>query len=557
MNKIIELLINFEEFELDDLGVEIMSLVDRPAIEVNWMAFSEEWHVDNTGFEKFADFFEANQDLFSVNNTDMTASGGMNHKEMTKKLEEAGVNTGYPFGFCYPVSQFMFYMLGGYASEWDLKCAKKMAYSVNGVEATTTHWFIQNRENGRIVDLTASQFEGLLDVNEWYPKATRANLGFPYYNVDGEKVMFDNTVPSLQVLKVYDKWREENGELPELEVYYQACRYEELRKKFTSEDFSAIGEFQEEWEKEFEKHILKVASEVGQPIDPEEVIYIDANKSEFATLGEYLQGIRALDVLDNLTDEAREQDADIRYRYAGPSGQRTFCATMKALNRIYSRQDITLMNNFNPGFGAGGSTRYSVFDYKGGPNCRHYWEELVVYNNSNGREVIVSLGPARGDAGQSNNRRTPSPTGAVANNAYLMSNAWAFSADDKQIITGPAMIPNQLIPRKDEKGNLFHVYFSEETIEKIARKFLADNNSHNTDINHNGDVVGENTLLESWIVKNPEMDQAKELGFNVPKGTWMTSYKINNKETWNKIKAGELNGFSVTGNFLEKLQNNG
>ena len=42
MNKIVELIINLEEFEFDDLGVEIMSLVDRPAIEVGWMAFNED-----------------------------------------------------------------------------------------------------------------------------------------------------------------------------------------------------------------------------------------------------------------------------------------------------------------------------------------------------------------------------------------------------------------------------------------------------------------------------------------------------------------------------------
>jgi hypothetical protein len=32
----------------------------------------------------------------------------------------------------------------------------------------------------------------------------------------------------------------------------------------------------------------------------------------------------------------------------------------------------------------------------------------------------------------------------------------------------------------------------------------------------------------------------------------MTSYKINDKETWNKIKSGELNGYSIAGNFIEK-----
>jgi hypothetical protein len=221
---------------------------------------------------------------------------------------------------------------------------------------------------------------------------------------------------------------------------------------------------------------------------------------------------------------------------------------MKALNRIYSREDITLMNRFNPGFGAGGSNTYSVFEYKGGTNCRHYWEELVQFNNGT-RNVLISIGPAEGDAGESNNDNYQSPAGSVANNASLRF--WSFSADDKMIITGPVMIPRQLIPRKDELGNLFHVYFSEDTIEKIARKFLADNNSHNTDINHDGKVVSENTLLESWIVEDSELDKAKALGFNVPKGTWMTSYKINNKETWDLIKAGKLNGYSIEGSFLE------
>ena len=305
---------------------------------------------------------------------------------------------------------------------------------------------------------------------------------------------------------------------------------------------------------EFEAHVLNTAKELGQSIDPEQIIYVDGSKAEFATLGEYLQGIRALDVLSDLTDDARDQEADVRYRYAGPSGQRAFCATLKGLNRIYSRSDITAMDNFNPGFGANGSNSYSVFKYKGGPNCQHYWEELAVYKDASGREVIVSLGPTTDeDAGQSNNRRRQSPDGSVSNNAYLMSKNWSFSTDDKMIVTGPAMIPQSLIPRKDELGNLFHVYFASDTIEKIASKFLAEG-AHNTDVNHDNNVVSDNTLLESWIVEDPKNDKSTALGFNVPKGTWMTSYKINNTDTWNKIKNGELNGFSVTGSFLEKLQ---
>ena len=395
MNKIVELIINLEEFEFEDLVVEIMSLVDMPAIEVGWMAFAKEKFVTPLPLETKDEFIG----------------------RCTSVLVGEGKDQDQALAICY------------------------------------TSW---------------------------------------------------------------------------------------------EEGFTA-----------FEKHVIEVAKTVGEEIDPESVIYVDMSKEQFASVEDILQGVRALNVLESLTDAARASQGQLKYRYAGPSGQRLFCATLKALNKVYSREDITRMNYFNPGFGPSGNTAsYSVFEYKGGPNCRHYWEEIIQYEE-NGRNVLVSLGPARGNAGMSNNENRPSPEGAVTNNAYLMSKAWSFSSDDKMIITGPAMIPRQLIARRDEMGNLFHVYFSEETIEKIARKFLADNNTHNTDINHDNNVVHENTLLESWIVEDPEKDKAAALGFNVPKSTWMVSYKINDQKTWERIKAGELNGFSVTGNFLEKLQTNG
>ena len=45
-------------------------------------------------------------------------------------------------------------------------------------------------------------------------------------------------------------------------------------------------------------------------------------------------------------------------------------------------------------------------------------------------------------------------------------------------------------------------------------------------------------------------------GFNdLPKGTWMTKMKINNKDIWDKVKSGELRGFSVSGYFEEYERN--
>jgi hypothetical protein len=212
------------------------------------------------------------------------------------------------------------------------------------------------------------------------------------------------------------------------------------------------------------------------------------------------------------------------------------------LNKVYTREELDQMDSFNPGFGPRGSNTYDIFKYKGGPNCQHYWEQVRVFREGR-RTVVVNEGRAEGLAAI--------PMEDQANSGYLMSQ-WNFSHDDQMIITGPAMTPNVMIPRKDEQGNDFHVYFTRDTIEKISKKFLADSNHNNTDINHNDDVVTENTLLESWIVEDPDMDKSRTYGFDVPKGTWMISMKINNEDTWKQIKNKELNGYSITGQFIER-----
>ena len=158
----------------------------------------------------------------------------------------------------------------------------------------------------------------------------------------------------------------------------------------------------------------------------------------------------------------------------------------------------------------------------------------------------MSRGRANGDAGR---------VASASNNYWRYPGTFqqfAFSEDDERVVVGRAMIPDQLILHKDENGMPFHVFFSKDTVEKIAEKFFEYNKQNNTDINHDDEITTQNTLLESWIVDNPEMDKAKSLGFNVPEGTWMTSYKINDEETWQKIKNGELNGYSIAGNFIEK-----
>ena len=303
-----------------------------------------------------------------------------------------------------------------------------------------------------------------------------------------------------------------------------------------------------EEEEKWQSAILKLAEELGEEYNPDEVIEIDAAKSNFATIGEYESALNLN--LGNNVD--RNTEVDLKFRYKGGTipNSRRFCQRLVGFNRLYTETDIARFDGAQPGMGPGGTNSYSVFQYKGGVRCRHYWEAVATFINDSGTRVIFSLGPVTDTIGRVAGFEGGDNAGQIAS---PRNNYWRFSDDDKQIVIGPAMIPRDLINRKDELGNNFHVYFSEDTIQKIAAKFLSDNNTHNTDVNHNNIVSDENTLLESWIVEDPKQDKSTALGFNVPKGTWMTSFKINNKDTWQKIKSGELNGFSVEGQFLEKL----
>jgi hypothetical protein len=128
---------------------------------------------------------------------------------------------------------------------------------------------------------------------------------------------------------------------------------------------------------------------------------------------------------------------------------------------------------------------------------------------------------------------------------------FAIDSEEKRIVIGPAMVPDLRIYRKDKEGNPYHVYFSTETIRMIAEKYMRNKYIDNNDENHDGTAVKDVYVIESWI-KEDEQDKSNKYGYeDLPVGTWFVSMKVKNDDVWKKVKAGELNGFSVSGYFEE------
>ena len=125
---------------------------------------------------------------------------------------------------------------------------------------------------------------------------------------------------------------------------------------------------------------------------------------------------------------------------------------------------------------------------------------------------------------------------------------------DKQILMGAVLIPDKPIFRQGSKGQEdYYVFFSEDTVSKTAEMFFKRGNQSNATLEHK-DVLDGMTVFESWIVEDPEMDKSKKFGLNVPKGTWMVSMKVDDKEIWDKyVKNDKVFGFSLEGRFADIL----
>ena len=124
---------------------------------------------------------------------------------------------------------------------------------------------------------------------------------------------------------------------------------------------------------------------------------------------------------------------------------------------------------------------------------------------------------------------------------------------EKKILMGAALVPNKQILRADKDGNGYYIYFSEDTIKKASELFLMRSNQNNATLEHKEKLNGM-SVVESWVIDNPKMDKSKEYGFNLPKGTWMISMKVNNEDIWNDVKAGKVKGFSIEGYFADKYE---
>lgn len=131
----------------------------------------------------------------------------------------------------------------------------------------------------------------------------------------------------------------------------------------------------------------------------------------------------------------------------------------------------------------------------------------------------------------------PEEVTEVKNYEAIKIGTFVIKDEAKKEITTPVMIPNC----EDCDGESF----TEDKVAKFCReynaKFRLADKMHV--LNQEGDVIGD--AVENWTTKSDEtITNITGETVTLPKGTWMTTIKVNDENTWKEVENGTLKGAS-------------
>lgn len=123
---------------------------------------------------------------------------------------------------------------------------------------------------------------------------------------------------------------------------------------------------------------------------------------------------------------------------------------------------------------------------------------------------------------------------------------------EKRIIVGLALVPDKLIYRR--RGDYeYNIVFSKDTVRKASELYLKRLKLNNATLEHDDQMTTGVSVIESWIVEDPQKDKTALYGLNAVEGAWAVIMKIDNEEVWEDVKQGKYLGLSIEGMFSDNV----
>jgi hypothetical protein len=165
------------------------------------------------------------------------------------------------------------------------------------------------------------------------------------------------------------------------------------------------------------------------------------------------------------------------------------------------------------------------------------------------KDFYIDFDPELFESGVDKIAITTDPAIEITTLRFSANKPFKFAMDsDKQIMAGPAMIPDKKIYRRDDDGFEYNVIFTKEVIEKMVEKFNSEIRTTIFNFEHDNNIPVNAFINGRWIIEDEDYDKSKYYGFeDLPVGTFFIEVKIPNIDDWQFIKALEKVGFSVEG----------
>lgn len=122
-------------------------------------------------------------------------------------------------------------------------------------------------------------------------------------------------------------------------------------------------------------------------------------------------------------------------------------------------------------------------------------------------------------------------------------------SDEKREITGPVCLADTPIYRFNMSLGDHYIIFTKDVIKSMMLKYFKNNLNNQVNIEHEGDMITGLTMIESYIKDSGRNVSPNEFK-DIPDGSWIATFKVENDEVWNDIKKlKSLKGFSLQGLF--------
>jgi len=194
-----------------------------------------------------------------------------------------------------------------------------------------------------------------------------------------------------------------------------------------------IEEFGEDIPEEWEIVDEEVVDGEHQDFDFEaELNKLVENKTELASTGTARPNSRSS---QDGTNKEDNEFYKVRYVYTqdnflSQEGKtREFCRLMSSAKKVYRKEDIVQMGDraVNPGWGPRGAATYSIWLYKGGGNCHHFWLRRIYKTSLRGAKSNIKPSEAisytkalsEGFTAERNDKLVARPPKRMKNNGFL------------------------------------------------------------------------------------------------------------------------------------------